>query len=57
MDNYYYETLGLSRTATTSEIKKKYKELALIHHPDKVPDEKKKNLKRNLKKSLKHTLF
>lgn len=49
MDNYYYETLGLSRTATTSEIKKKYKELALIHHPDKVPDEKKEESEKKFK--------
>jgi len=31
----YYKTLGVTRSAKTKEIKKKYRELALKYHPDK----------------------
>ena len=34
----YYEVMGLSRTATAIEVKKKYHELARQFHPDRAKD-------------------
>jgi DnaJ family protein A protein 5 len=35
----YYELLGVEESATTDEIKKAFRKLALIHHPDKNTDD------------------
>ncbi|KAJ8605637.1 hypothetical protein CTAYLR_000122 [Chrysophaeum taylorii] len=40
-DDYYYETLGLNRAATLSDVRRAYKQLALKHHPDKDGDAEK----------------
>ena len=41
MKNNPYQTLGVGRKATPEEIKKAYRRLALLHHPDRGGDENK----------------
>lgn len=45
----YYNTLGIGKKATESEIKKAYKKLALKYHPDKAPADKKKEYEEKFK--------
>ncbi|KAL1530079.1 hypothetical protein AB1Y20_001001 [Prymnesium parvum] len=44
----HYATLGLPPDAASSEIKKRYRKLALAHHPDKVPPGAKEEATRTL---------
>jgi molecular chaperone DnaJ len=45
----YYEVLGVKKNATHEELRKVYRELALRHHPDRVPAEKKKEAENTFK--------
>ncbi|MEK7450063.1 MAG: molecular chaperone DnaJ [Planctomycetota bacterium] len=42
----YYEILGVPKTASTEDIKKSFRQLALKYHPDRNPDNKEENEKK-----------
>ncbi|KAL3821765.1 hypothetical protein ACHAXA_000264 [Cyclostephanos tholiformis] len=48
-----YSTLGIPRTASSSDIKRAYRKMALRHHPDKVPEGERHAAERRFKEIAK----
>ncbi|MEK6900557.1 MAG: molecular chaperone DnaJ, partial [Nanoarchaeota archaeon] len=49
MSQDYYKTLGVEKSAGKEEIKKAFKKLAMKYHPDRAPDDKKKEYEEKFK--------
>lgn len=45
----YYEILGLAKGVSDEEVKKAYRQLVMKHHPDRVPQEQKKEAEEKFK--------
>jgi molecular chaperone DnaJ len=45
----YYEILGVDKSASEADIKKSYRQLAMKHHPDRVPEGEKKQAEEKFK--------
>jgi molecular chaperone DnaJ len=49
MKKDYYEILGIKKDAALADVKKAYRQLAMRHHPDRVPENEKKQAEEKFK--------